>query len=165
MVTDSRAQKRITRRNFLGWLWAAASVGLLGQAGVALFQFSKPRVESGAFGGEVVAGALEEFEPGTVSHVQKGRYYISRLEDGGVLALWQRCTHLGCTVPWREEEGQFHCPCHSSLFDRKGQVLGGPAPRPLDLFPVSLRDGKLVVDTARPIERDAFDPSQVLRPG
>lgn len=165
MVTDIKAQKRISRRNFLGWLWAAASVGLLGQAGAALFQFSKPRGESGAFGGEVVAGAVEEFEPGTVSHVQKGRFYISRLEDGGVLALWQRCTHLGCTVPWREDEGEFHCPCHSSLFDRKGQVLGGPAPRPLDLFPVSLKDGKLLVETARPIERDAFDPAQVFHPG
>ncbi len=165
MVTSVGANKGLTRRDFLGWLWGVAFVGLLGQTGVALFQFFKPRVDSGAFGGEVVAGALEEFEPGTVSRVQKGRFYISRLEDGGVLALWQRCTHLGCTVPWREEEGEFHCPCHSSLFDRTGIVLGGPAPRPLTLFPASLKDGKLVVDTSRPIERDAFDPSQVFRPG
>ncbi len=165
MVTSVGANKKFTRRDFLVWLWGAAFVSLLGQTSVALFQFFKPRVDSGAFGGEVVAGALEEFEPGTVSHVQKGRFYISRLEDGGVLALWQRCTHLGCTVPWREDEREFHCPCHSSLFDRKGQVLGGPAPRPLSLFLVSLKDGKLVVDTARPIERDTFDPSQVFHPG
>ena len=165
MVLDIGANKKLSRRDFLGWLWGVSFVGLLGQTGAALFQFFKPRVESGAFGGEIVAGALEEFEPGTVSHVQKGRFYISRLEDGGVLALWQRCTHLGCTVPWREEAGEFNCPCHSSLFNPKGEVLGGPAPRPLDIFPVSLKDGKLVVNTARPIERDAFDPAQVFHAG
>jgi cytochrome b6-f complex iron-sulfur subunit len=164
MVTNIRANKKINRRDFLGWLWGVALVGLFGETGAGLFQFFKPRVESGAFGGEIVAGTLEEFGLNTVSHVQKGRFYISRLEDGGVLALSQRCTHLGCTVPWRETEGEFHCPCHSSLFDRKGLVLGGPAPRPLTLFPVSLKDGKLVVDTARPIERDTFDLSQVFHP-
>ncbi len=165
MAIDIGANRKLTRRNFLSWLWGAALVALLGETGAGLFQFFKPRVESGAFGGEVIAGSLEEFGTNTVSHIQKGRFYISRLEDGGVLALWQRCTHLGCTVPWREEEGEFHCPCHSSLFDRTGIVLGGPAPRPLTLFPVSLKDGKLVVDTSRPIERDAFDRSQVFRPG
>jgi len=164
MVTTARANK-ITRRNFLAWAWSALLVGLFGQGLTALFYFFKPRVESGAFGGEVIAGNLEEFAPGTVSYVQKGRVYISRLEDGGVLALWQKCTHLGCTVPWRQDLDEFHCPCHSSLFDRHGVVLGGPAPRPLDFFPVHVEDGKLIVDTSRPTERAAFDPSQVFHPG
>jgi len=162
MVANPRAQKEMSRRRFLGWVWGASLAGLFGQAGIALLQFFKPRVAPGSIGGDVVAGVPEEFAPGTVNYIQKGRFYISRLEDGGVLALWQRCTHLGCTVPWREDEGQFHCPCHSSLFSRQGEVIGGPAPRPLDLFPVSLRDGDLVVDTSRPIEREAFDSSQVF---
>jgi cytochrome b6-f complex iron-sulfur subunit len=165
MVINTKAQKKVSRREFLGWMWGVSLVGLFGQAGAALFQFFKPRVDPGAFGGEVVAGALEEFSPGTVSHIRQGRLFISRLEDGGVLALWQRCTHLGCTVPWREDEGQFHCPCHSSLFNRQGEVTGGPAPRPLDIFPVSLKDGNLVVDTRRPITRQAFEASQAFYPG
>ena len=164
MVTTARANK-LTRRNFLAWVWGALLVGLLGQGLTALFHFFKPRVESGGFGGVVVVGELEEFEPGTMSYVQKGRVYISRLEDGGVLALWQKCTHLGCTVPWREDLGEFHCPCHSSLFDRHGTVMDGPAPRPLDLFPVRVEEGKLVVDTSRPTERAAFHSSQVFHPG
>ncbi len=165
MVTSVGTNKKLNRRDFLGWLWGLSLAGLFAETGVALFQFFKPRVESGSFGSEVVAGTLEEFGLNTVSYVQKGRLYISRLEDGGVLALWQRCTHLGCTVPWREASGEFNCPCHSSIFNRQGEVLGGPAPRPLDLFPVSLKEGKLVVDTGRPIVRDAFDPSQVFHPG
>lgn len=162
-VTQSR-QQQLSRRRFLSWAFGASLVGLFGQAGVALIQFFRPRVQPGAFGGEVVAGALEEFAPGTVNYIQQGRFYVSRLEDGGVLALWQRCTHLGCTVPWRESEGQFHCPCHSSLFDRQGDVTGGPAPRPLDRFPISLGDGNLIVDTGQPIEREATDASQVFYP-
>ena len=164
MATQSQRKTSLSRREFLGWAWGVSLVGLFGQAGAALLNFLKPRAESGSFGGEVVAGALEEFQPGTVSYVRQGRFYISRLEDGSVLAMWQRCTHLGCTVPWREDEGQFHCPCHSSLFNRQGEVIGGPAPRPLDIFPVSLKDGDLVVDTSRPIERQQFDASQVFLP-
>lgn len=164
MQTQTQPRVSLSRREFLGWLWGLTLVGLFGQAGVGLLNFFKPRLIPGNFGGIVVAGTPEEFKPGTVSHIQQGRFYISRLEDGGVLALWQRCTHLGCTVPWREAEGQFHCPCHSSLFDHRGEVTGGPAPRPLDIFPVGLEEGKLVVDTSRPIQRTEFDPDQVFYP-
>ena len=131
MVNNLKTQsQRLPRRNFLGWAFGVALVGLFGQAGTALLQFFKPRVEPGAFGGKVVAGQVGEFQPDTVSHVPKGRFYISRLEDGGMLALSQRCTHLGCTVPWREDERQFHCPCHSSIYTPTGVVVSGPAPRP-----------------------------------
>ena len=165
MVSKTITSRPISRREFLGWAWGLSLVGLFGQAGAALFQFLKPRAEPGGFGSKVLAGAPDEFAPGSVSYVRQGRFYIARLEDGGVLALWQRCTHLGCTVPWREDEGQFHCPCHSSLFNRQGEVTGGPAPRPLDLFPVSLQDGQLLVDTGKPIERGQFEAAQAFYPG
>ncbi len=159
-MADPKAQRSASRRQFLGWAWGLSLFGLFGQAGAALFEFLKPRVAAGAFGTKIVAGRVEEFQPGTVSHVPAGRFYISRLSDGSLLALWQRCTHLGCTVPWREAEGEFHCPCHSSLFNTVGEVLGGPAPRPLDIFPIEIVDGEIVVDTGRPIERSQFEPSQ-----
>lgn len=158
-----RNKGRVSRRQFLGYAWAASLVGLFGQAGMALVSFFRPRVEPGAFGGEVRAGQVAEFAPGTVNHVQKGRFYISRLEDGSMLALWHQCTHLGCTVPWREDEGQFHCPCHSSIFTTHGEVVSGPAPRPLDLFPIEIVDDEIIVDTGQPLQRKAFDPSQATR--
>ena len=160
MTFQSQPKPALSRRQFLGLAWATSLAGLFGQAGLAFFNFFKPRVDAEGFGAKIVAGRVDEFKPGTVSHVSKGRFYISRLEDGGVLALWHRCTHLGCTVPWREDEGIFHCPCHSSLFNTVGEVLGGPAPRPLDLFPIEIVDGEIVVDTSRPVERSGFDPSQ-----
>ncbi|HLA97734.1 MAG TPA: ubiquinol-cytochrome c reductase iron-sulfur subunit [Anaerolineales bacterium] len=156
-------KQAITRGEFLNFAWAVSLVGLFGQASAALWRFILPRRQSGAFGDKIVAGRVQEFQLKSVSHVQKGRFYISRLEDGSLLALWHRCTHLGCTVPWREDEGVFHCPCHSSVFNLRGEVLSGPAPRPLDLFPIEFVAGEIVVDTSRPIERDTFDPSQATR--
>lgn len=162
-IMETNSNKKFSRRDFLGVAWALSLVGLVGQAGSAIFQFIKPRVVSGTFGSQVTAGQVEEFEPGTVSHVQAGRFFVSRLQDGGILAIWHRCTHLGCTVPWDDEEGIFHCPCHSSVFDPQGEVVSGPAPRPLDLFPVEIVEGEIVVDTSRAISRDKFDPSQATR--
>lgn len=163
MENDVKSRKSLSRGEFLGWAWGVSLIGLFGQAGVALIDFFKPRVEPGSFGSKVVAGQVNEFPPGTVSHIPKGRFFISRLEDGKMLVLWHRCTHLGCTVPWREDEHQFHCPCHSSLFNTKGEVIGGPAPRPLDLFPMEVVNGQVVVDTSHPIERDHYDPSQATQ--
>jgi len=162
MTSGTENKRGLSRRGFLGVLWGVSLVGLFGQASAALFQYFKPPVTPGGFGAKVIAGKPKEFKSGTVSYVRPGHFYISRLEDGGVLALWQRCTHLGCTVPWCKDEKQFHCPCHSSLYNTKGEVIGGPAPRPLDLFPIEIVNGDLVVDTGHPISRDKYDPSQAF---
>lgn len=151
----------VNRRNFLQISWGVLLAGLVGQAGFGLFNFLKPKFEAGAFGSKVVARQVEEFPPATVSHVQKGRLYISRLEDGGFLALWHRCTHLGCTVPWIETSTRFNCPCHSSIFTPTEDIVSGPAPRPMDLFPIEIVDDNLVVDTNNPIQRIEFNPDQV----
>jgi len=160
-MTDKN-RKPFSRRDFLNFAWVTSLVGLVGQSGWALFNFLKPQIKEGSFGTKVNAGKVEEFEPGTVSHIQEGRFYLSRLENGGMLAMWHRCTHLGCTVPWKEDEGLFHCPCHSSIFTTTGEVVSGPAPRPLDLFSIEIVDGDVIVDTGMAITRNDFDPSQAV---
>lgn len=155
----SSQKPAVTRRQLLGLAWVGSLLVLGGQTLATLFRFIQP-VATGGFGGLVRAGKVEEFIPGSISHIKTGRFFLYRLEDGRFLALWQKCTHLGCSVPWVENENQFHCPCHGSLFDKTGQVLGGPAPRPLDIFPVIIKNGEVFVDTGNPIQRDKFDPSQ-----
>jgi cytochrome b6-f complex iron-sulfur subunit len=154
-------KKSLSRRQFLGFAWGASLVVFAGQTLAALFKFLKP-VASEGFGGLVLAGKAEEFPAGSVNRVLAGRFYIIRTTEG-LLALSQRCTHLGCAVPWSEEEEQFHCPCHGSLFNRHGEVTGGPAPRPLDYYPILVKDGEVWVDTGSPQERSRFDPGQVTR--
>ncbi|HJX40633.1 MAG TPA: hypothetical protein VJ345_04140, partial [Anaerolineales bacterium] len=58
----------ITRRQFIGFAWMATLAGMIGQAGIALLRFLKPSTPQGGFGGQVVAGNLEEFTSGSVSY-------------------------------------------------------------------------------------------------
>ncbi len=67
------------------------------------------------------------------------------------------CTHLSCTVNRPANQQGFHCPCHGTYFDDNGTVLNGPAPQPLPWYEVTLsRDGRLVLDTSRPVAADRY---------
>ena len=69
------------------------------------------------------------------------------LLTAGLVVLYQRCTHLGCRVPWCASSQWFECPCHDAKFDRVGECRHGPAPRGMDLMVASVERGRLVVDT------------------
>jgi cytochrome b6-f complex iron-sulfur subunit len=154
-----------TRRSFLGRLWLVLGGVALAEAVWIVVAFFKPRPRVAPSGSDTifVAGPVERFEPGTVTAFPGGRFYLARLADGGFLALNRECTHLGCTVPWVEAEARFVCPCHASRFDITGQVLGPPAPRPLDVFPVRIENRIVKVDLSAPIRRRSFADSQVAR--
>ena len=70
----------------------------------------------------------------------------------GLLALFQKCPHRGCRVPECLTSGQFECPCHSSQYTRYGEYVSGPSPRGLDLFPISVEDGQVIVTTSGVVE-------------
>jgi cytochrome b6-f complex iron-sulfur subunit len=63
----------------------------------------------------------------------------------GYRAFSAVCTHLGCVVKWKKGRRQFFCPCHGGRFDIDGQVMGGPAPRPLTRLEVTEVPGAVVV--------------------
>ena len=65
--------------------------------------------------------------------------------DGQVTVFSPMCTHLGCGYHWDGAAQQFKCPCHGSMFDISGRVVGGPAPRPLDALPAKVDNGRLFV--------------------
>ncbi len=108
------------------------------------------------------AGAVERFRPNSVTAFVRGKFYLARLEDGGFLAISRTCTHLGCSVPWMEKEMKFACPCHGSAFDITGNVLEAPAPRALDIYPITIENRIVKVDTRNPIKRSAFQVEQVV---
>jgi len=159
----------VSRRRFLTILWTALGVTALAELLWLAFSFlwpAKPGSGRSANQADTVvpAGALSSFQPGTVTAFQRGEFYLVRLEDGGLLALSCKCTHLGCTVPWVEKEKKFLCPCHASAFDRTGNVVSAPAPRALDIFPVSIENNIVKVETGRRIKRSWFEPKQVVYP-
>ena len=161
----------VTRRQFFNrGIVSMFGVGL-GAFGAACLGFMWPTI-SGGFGSKIKAGSLSEVlgqiadtkEP---FYVPEGRFYlvpfpkddIAKAEtayaggvlegmEQGVVALYQKCVHLGCRVPWCKTSQWFECPCHGSKYNRVGEKKAGPAPRGLDRFPVAVEGGQVVVDTA-----------------
>ena len=165
-TSDSHTPEKRTleRRDFLKLAWIGlGGLAALEVGGLAL-AYMQPRLADGEFGGLITAGNVADFPPGSVTPIPAGRFYLVRLADGGFLALYQRCTHLGCTVPWDQTAGMFICPCHSSQFNQQGEVQNPPAPRPLDLFAISISAEQVQVDTSQPIQRQTFAASQVVYP-
>ncbi|MBN2471525.1 MAG: Rieske 2Fe-2S domain-containing protein [Anaerolineae bacterium] len=142
--------------------WGAAGALALVEAGGLALQFLSPKVIEGEFGGVFNLGPVEDFPPGSVTPVNAGRFYLVRLADGGLLALYRKCTHLGCAVPWDQAAGEFICPCHASHFEIDGDVINAPAPRPLDRFAITITDNQITVDTGEPIARDHPSPADIV---
>ena len=160
----------VTRRQFLNrGIATLFGVGLAGFGG-SMLAFLWPS-GGGGFGSKIRAGSLSSIlneintkrEP---FYVPEGRFYVvpypkddvskaKNVYSGGVLtgmelgltALYQKCVHLGCRVPWCKSSQWFECPCHGSKYNRVGEKTGGPAPRGLDRFPVDVQGGQVVVDT------------------
>ena|SRR5512143_636068 len=157
----------VSRRNFLNVLWTALGLAALAEFVWVALSFLRPSTPGGAESQAntvISAGSVASFAPGTATAFQKGEFYLVRLDDGGILALSCKCTHLGCTVPWLEKEKKFLCPCHASAFDLTGNVISSPASRPLDMLPVAIENHIIKVDTGSRIRRSGFDPKQVVHP-
>jgi len=108
-----------------------------------------------------IIGVVEDFPRNSVTPDRINKFYLIRYEDGGFLALSLICSHLGCSVLWDETKKEFVCPCHSSAFDKLGNVMNSPAPRPLDYFPVLIEAGKVKIDISTKKKRKKFEKSQL----
>ena len=165
VATPVPSRPIVTRRLFiLGGFWTTISLALVGLVGPSL-DFAFTRNPAGAVR-EVSVTPDRIPEPGADPvAIQEGRFFLLNLEPGttpngeetagGLLALWKKCPHLGCTVPYRADfnflgrTGWFRCPCHGSTYTKEGGILvAGPAPRPMDLFEIRVQeDNSIVVNT------------------
>jgi cytochrome b6-f complex iron-sulfur subunit len=145
-------------------------VSLAGFGG-AVLAFLWPQL-SGGFGSKINIGTVSDIakairDNGNFYYVPEGRAWITAypveslpkakkiypasvtdgMEQGGIVALYQKCVHLGCRVPNCPTSQWFECPCHGSQYNRVGEKKGGPAPRGLDRFAVSVGGGSITIDT------------------
>ena len=154
----------LTRRVFiLGGFWSTLGLALVGLFGPSL-DFAWTRDPAGA-ASKVFVSSDRIPKPGDEPmRIPEGRFFLVNLEpgvtpngektEGGLLALWQKCPHLGCTVPWRPDftfrgrTGWFRCPCHGSTFTKEGGILVfGPSSTPMNRFPIEVQDdGSVVVN-------------------
>ncbi|HEV7864008.1 MAG TPA: ubiquinol-cytochrome c reductase iron-sulfur subunit [Acidimicrobiia bacterium] len=160
----------VSRRKFFNRSIVAAQSLVLGSFGLAVIGFLWPSL-SGGFGGKVKAGDIKDIltainEKKLPFYVPEARAYINPYPESalpkakktygetilpgmeaGVVALFQKCVHLGCRVPWCQTSQWFECPCHGSKYNRVGEKKGGPAPRGLDRFPVEVDGGQVTINT------------------
>jgi cytochrome b6-f complex iron-sulfur subunit len=160
-LVNANSATKVTRRGFVrnATLGSTAIIGTMLTAGSIRFAWPN---KTGAFGSELsVTGSDVPPVDGTPYLNAAGKFFLVHNEDG-VMALYRKCPHLGCTVPWVEGSHEFRCPCHGSIYDYNGAKIGGPTPRALDLMAITVEpSGDLVVDTGTITQRGTdYDPSQ-----
>ncbi|MDP2949297.1 MAG: Rieske (2Fe-2S) protein [Chloroflexota bacterium] len=129
------------------------------------------------FGAAVDVSAAKIPKPGDEPvRVPEGRFWLVNLapgeaeSPGGLLALYQKCPHLGCTVPWRStfefagRKGWFRCPCHGSTYTKEGGVLVfGPAPRSLDTMAIEVKPtGDVTVQSGKISKGGSDNPKRAV---
>jgi cytochrome b6-f complex iron-sulfur subunit len=165
----------VTRRQFFNRsivsLFAFSSLGLGGAMLAQLWPF-----RSGGFGSSIRVGSIADImqaiaDGNGFAYYPEGRMWVteypsdalSKAEavysppelagmEAGVVALYQKCPHLGCRVPSCETSQWFECPCHGSQYNRVGEKKGGPAPRGMDRFAMQVDGDVLTVDTGTVIQ-------------
>jgi cytochrome b6-f complex iron-sulfur subunit len=143
--SSTKERKEINRREFLNFAWLASLGFLMINIGGVTYLFSLPRFHEGEFGGQFPLGRADEILPspgGDPINMPKGRFWLVRTKEGGLLALYKVCTHLGCLYNWQSQNNKFYCPCHGSQFQLDGTYIQGPAPRSLDRFVIKVIDDK-----------------------
>lgn len=155
-------KKPISRRKLIGYAWIGAAAIVLGELIGGTLAFLWPRRRGGKTEKIFVAGKAADIKVGEVVDFRREKTFVLRLE-GGFLAISAICPHLHCIVNWNPVIKEFECPCHGAKFNQSGEVVAGPPPRPLDLHKLEIAAGNLVIDTEKVIERQKFDPSQLVK--
>jgi cytochrome b6-f complex iron-sulfur subunit len=160
----------VSRRQFLNrGIVTFFGLGLAG-FGASLLAFLWPKLGVG-FGAVINIGSTTNVdtkiaEGGGFAYYPEGRMWVTKYPaaalpaarrtykaelpgmEAGYTALYQKCVHLGCRVPECKTSQWFECQCHGSQYNRNGEKKGGPAPRGLDRFPLTVANGNISVDTA-----------------
>ncbi len=114
-------------------------IGNKGMTGsrMATFQSVPEKVLAGARSDVLLCRTVHqresEMEPGEGGIIERdGERLAAYVDADGELHLMSaKCTHLGCVVAWNPAESTFDCPCHGSRFGPTGEVVEGPASKPL----------------------------------
>jgi len=136
----------LDRRSFLGKLCGGA-LGLLGVlaavvGGGFLYPVSRRKPPAQFV---CLESMLLEGKPHEIKDPAGRNVLLMRKSGGTVMAVGTVCSHLGCAVFYRPNLNQFECPCHQGFFDGDGNPVSGPPQRPLDRFPVEIREKKVFV--------------------
>ena len=165
----------VTRRQFFNRSIVVSFALGLSTFGAGMLAFLWPS-GTGGFGSKITVGKLSDIfaaidEGDGFAYYPEGRMWVTRFPEealgkaeavytpselsgmeAGVVALYQKCPHLGCRVPQCLSSQWFECGCHGSQYNRVGEKKGGPAPRGMDRFAMTVDGDVLTVDTGAVID-------------
>jgi cytochrome b6-f complex iron-sulfur subunit len=99
----------------------------------------------------IFLGMATEFPPGTVKALPKYKMIVFS-DSKGLYAVSSVCTHMGCTVSYKANEGLLACPCHGAKYSKDGTVTHGPAKKNLKWFLVEIDPGnKVYIDLSKTV--------------
>jgi len=138
---------------FVAFLWPTAAPVFGGKVSVGKLDdiLSSIRSNAGFFYSSSARSYITVYPPEALPKAKGVKEYQPLLGgmESGVVALYQKCPHLGCRVPECKSSQWFECPCHGSQYNRAGEKKGGPAPRGMDQFAVTVSgSGDVVIDTS-----------------
>jgi cytochrome b6-f complex iron-sulfur subunit len=172
IVEVSPEEGGVSRRQFFNRAITATFGTFLAAQGLYYLAFFWPKL-TGGFGADIDAGPVTDLQTQVFTpaggvlplFIPEARAYVvpapdqlsPQFEDrsvatDGLMALYMRCVHLGCRVPWCAPSQGFECPCHGSRYNAIGEYFGGPAPRNLDRFVLENQGGRLIIRTGSIIE-------------
>jgi cytochrome b6-f complex iron-sulfur subunit len=137
---------------FVAFLWPTAQGGFGGKINVGKIDdvISSIRSSSGFFYNATARSWVTQYPIDAIPKAKAVPAYKPLIPgmQNGLVALYQKCPHLGCRVPQCVSSQWFECPCHGSQYNRVGEKKGGPAPRGMDRFVLDVSDaGDVVIDT------------------
>ena len=146
-MAESGSKKSQSRRSFLNYLIGGGFFLWLGSVLYPVAKYLVPPRHSAADVNSVEAAGLDELSPNSYKMFRFGSKpgILIRLPDGSFKALSARCTHLDCTVQFKQDTGQIWCACHNGFYDLEGRNVSGPPPRPLEQFEVVVKGDKVFV--------------------
>jgi Rieske Fe-S protein len=145
------ASTDFNRRSFLDALLAVGFVSTAVAIAYPVSRFLIPPVSGEPATQSAVAGRAGALRPNSGAIFKFGSKpgIVVRTADGEIRAFSAVCTHLDCTVQFKDDTSLLWCACHNGMYDLGGAVVSGPPPRGLEQFVVNLRgegdDAEIVV--------------------
>jgi Rieske Fe-S protein len=151
MTADQLPQPESTRRRVIGIFLGSGLLASFASFIYPVLRYLVPPAVADLGGDEIVAAKLTELKPNSGKIFRFGNRpgLLIRTASGEYRAMSATCTHLSCTVQYRDDLRQVWCACHNGRYDLNGRNISGPPPRPLEGFEVQVRGGEIFVRRRR----------------
>lgn len=139
--------KEEDRRTLLSWLLGGGALASMASFLYPVIRFLNPPLITEATVNEVSGGKVQDLKPNSGKIVRFGNKpaLLVRISDTEWRAFSAVCTHLNCTVQYRDSTKQIWCACHNGTYDLNGSVVSGPPPNPLEEYTTNIRGDEVVI--------------------